>query len=213
MKVLAINGSPRKNHNTATLLQHALDGAKSAGAETEMIHLADYKYSGCISCFACKRKGTKFIGKCAVNDELTPILEKAMASKAMFLGSPIYLGDVTSLMRAFMERLIFMNISYDDPSYSNFKGSIPTAFIYTMNVSGHAADLFEYIYRMNSSVMQTLKGTSDYYISGDTYQFDDYSQYNAGLFNEEHKAKVRNERFPKDCEQVFEMGVDLGKEE
>ena len=83
MKVLAINGSPRKNHNTATLLQHALDGAKSAGAETEMIHLADYKYSGCISCFACKRKGTKFIGKCAVNDELTPILEKAMASKAM----------------------------------------------------------------------------------------------------------------------------------
>ena len=177
-----------------------------------MIHLADYKYSGCISCFACKRKDTKFIGKCAVNDELTPILEKAMASKAIFFGSPIYLGDVTSLMRAFMERLIFMNISYDDPSYSSFKGSIPTAFIYTMNMSGHAADLFEYIYRMNSSVMQTLKGTSDYFISGDTYQFDDYSQYNAGLFNEEHKAKVRNERFPKDCEQVFEMGVDLGKE-
>ena len=212
MKVLAINGSPRKNHNTATLLQHALDGAKSVDAETEMIHLADYKYSGCISCFACKRKGTKFTGKCAVNDELTPILEKAMASKAMFLGSPIYLGDVTSLMRAFMERLIFMNISYDDPSYSNFKGSISTAFIYTMNMSGHAADLFEYVYRMNSSVMQTLKGTSDYYISGDTYQFDDYSQYSAGLFNEEHKAKVRAERFPKDCEQVFEMGVDLGKE-
>ena len=212
MKVLAINGSPRKNHNTATLLQHALDGAKSAGAETEMIHLADYKYSGCISCFACKRKDTKFIGKCAVNDELTPILEKAMASKAIFFGSPIYLGDVTSLMRAFMERLVFMNISYDDPSYSSFKGSIPTAFIYTMNMSGHAADLFEYVYRMNSSVLQTLKGTSDYYISGDTYQFDDYSQYNDGLFNEEHKAKVRAERFPKDCEQVFEMGVDLGKE-
>ena len=212
MKVLAINGSPRKNHNTATLLQHALDGAKSAGAETEMIHLADYKYSGCISCFACKRKDTKFIGKCAVNDELTPILEKAMASKAIFFGSPIYLGDVTSLRRAFMERLVFMNISYDDPSYSSFKGSIPTAFIYTMNMSGHAADLFEYVYRMNSSVLQTLKGTSDYYISGDTYQFDDYSQYNAGLFNEEHKAKVRAERFPKDCEQVFEMGVDLGKE-
>ena len=49
MKVLAINGSPRKNHNTATLLQHALDGAKSAGAETEMIHLVDYKSKGRIN--------------------------------------------------------------------------------------------------------------------------------------------------------------------
>ena len=211
-KVLAINGSPRKDRNTATLLQHALDGASSVGAKTELIHLTDYKYSGCISCFACKRKGTKFIGKCAVNDELTPILDKAMKSTAIFLGSPIYLGDVTSLMRAFMERLVFMNISYDNSSYSSFKGSIPTAFIYTMNVSGHAASLFEYVYRMNSSVLQTLKGTSDYYISGDTYQFDDYSQYSAGLFSEEHKAKVRAERFPRDCEQVFEMGVDLGKE-
>ena len=65
---------------------------------------------------------------------------------------------------------------------------------------------------MNSSVLQTLKGTSDYYISGDTYQFDDYSQYNVSLFSEEHKAKVRAENFPKDCEQVFEMGVDMGKE-
>jgi multimeric flavodoxin WrbA len=212
MKVLAINGSPRKDRNTATLLQHALDGAKSVGAETEMIHLIDYKYSGCVSCFACKRKGTEFIGKCAVQDELTPILEKAMRSKAMFMGSPIYLGDVTSLMRAFMERLIFMNISYDNPTYSSFEGSIPTAFIYTMNVPGHASNLFEYVYRMNSSVLQTLKGTSDYFISGDTCQFDDYSQYSAGLFSEEHKLKVRAEQFPKDCKQVFEMGVDLGKE-
>ena len=212
MKVLAINGSPRKDGNTATLLQHALDGASSVGAKTELIHLADYKYSGCVSCFACKRKGTKFIGKCAVNDEISPILEKAMTGKAIFFGSPIYLGDVTSLMRAFLERLIFMNISYDDPSYSNFTGSIPTAFIYTMNLPPQAADLFEYVYRMNSSVLQTLKGTSDYYISGDTYQFDDYSQYNVSLFSEEHKAKVRAENFPKDCEQVFEMGVDMGKE-
>ena len=212
MTVLAINASPRKDRNTATLLRHALDGAASVGAKTEMIHLIDHRYSGCVSCFACKRKGTKFIGQCAVKDALSPILDKAMRSKAIFFGSPIYLGDVTSLMRAFLERLIFMNLSYDNPSYSNFKGSIPTAFIYTMNVSGHAANLFEYIYRMNSSVLQTLKGTSDYYISGDTYQFDDYSQYDASLFNEEHKAKVRAERFPQDCKQVFEMGVDLGKE-
>ncbi|MDQ0205205.1 flavodoxin family protein [Pectinatus haikarae] len=56
MKVLALNGSPRKKWNTAVLLQRALDGAASVGAQTELIHLYDLKYRGCTSCFACKRK-------------------------------------------------------------------------------------------------------------------------------------------------------------
>jgi multimeric flavodoxin WrbA len=56
MKVIALNGSPRKKWNTATLLKHAVDGAASNGAETELIHLYDYNYKGCISCFACKVK-------------------------------------------------------------------------------------------------------------------------------------------------------------
>lgn len=57
MKVIAINGSPRKNWNTHKLLNAALEGAKSMGAETEIIHLYDLNYTGCRSCFACKRKG------------------------------------------------------------------------------------------------------------------------------------------------------------
>jgi multimeric flavodoxin WrbA len=51
MKILAINGSPRKNWNTATILNSALEGAISVGAQTEMIHLYDFNYKGCISCF------------------------------------------------------------------------------------------------------------------------------------------------------------------
>ena len=89
MKVIAINGSPRKTGNTATLLQHGLDGAASTGAETELIHLADYQYKGCISCFACKRKGAKSNPLCAFKDELTPVLEKTLAAKALILVSPI----------------------------------------------------------------------------------------------------------------------------
>lgn len=46
------------------------------GAETELINLYDLQYRGCISCFSCKRIGGKSYGKCAVNDELTPILKK-----------------------------------------------------------------------------------------------------------------------------------------
>jgi multimeric flavodoxin WrbA len=120
LKVLAINGSPRKKWNTATLLQNALEGAASRGAETELVHLYDHSYTGCTSCFACKLKGGKSYGKCAVQDELTPVLEKIPDVNALILGFPIYFGTVTGMMRSFMERLLFPYLVYTNPPTSLF---------------------------------------------------------------------------------------------
>lgn len=102
MKVIAINGSPRKNWNTAIMLQSALEGAKADGAETELINLYDYEYKGCVSCLACKRKGSKANGLCAYKDALNTILEKCKEADALVLGAPIYFGDVTGMMRSFL---------------------------------------------------------------------------------------------------------------
>jgi multimeric flavodoxin WrbA len=66
MNVIAINGSSRKKWNMATLLRYALDVAASQEAETEQVHLYDLGFTGCTSCFACKLKGGKSNGKCAV---------------------------------------------------------------------------------------------------------------------------------------------------
>lgn len=66
MKAIFLNGSPRKNWNTHKLLLQAERGAKEMGAETEIIHLYDLSYTDCKSCFACKIKGTKTNGVCAV---------------------------------------------------------------------------------------------------------------------------------------------------
>ena len=76
MKALAINGSPRKNQNTAKLLQAALDSAARKGAETELVNLYELQYKGCVSCFACKRKDRRH-GHCVMRDELAPVLRKA----------------------------------------------------------------------------------------------------------------------------------------
>ena len=57
MNVIAVNGSPRKKWNTATLLESVLQGARSKGAPCEMVHLYDLDYKGCISCFECKKIG------------------------------------------------------------------------------------------------------------------------------------------------------------
>jgi len=77
VKVLAINGSARTKCSTATLLNNALEGAASRGAETELVHLYKLNFKGCISCFACKLINGESYGRCAVNDDLTPILKKA----------------------------------------------------------------------------------------------------------------------------------------
>jgi len=85
MKVLAINGSPRTKCNTATLLNNALEGAASQRAETELVHLYKLNFKGCISCFACKLKNGESYGRCAVKDDLTPILKK-LRGRCHYLG-------------------------------------------------------------------------------------------------------------------------------
>lgn len=211
MKAIAVNGSPRKEWNTATLLKRTLDGAKSVGAETEMINLYNLNYKGCISCFACKRKDSKFVGHCAVRDDLTEVLEKVITSDVLLLGSPIYLGNVTGEMSSFLERLIFMNISYSKEDYSNFQGKINAGFIYTMNVPQTAVDAsgYQYIFDMHKRYMQLLNGTSESLIVTDTYQFDDYNKYDASRYDEQHKAQIKAEQFPIDCEKAFQMGKRL----
>ena len=89
MKFIAVNGSPRKKGNTAVLLQNVLRGAEEKGAKTEFINLFDFNFKGCISCFACKRKGSQCNGICAVKDDLTGVIENILSSDYLLLGSPI----------------------------------------------------------------------------------------------------------------------------
>ena len=104
MKALFINGSPRKNWNTHKLLESAMKGASDSGAETELMHLYDFTFKGCVSCFACKLKGNKTNGVCAIRDVLRPVLEKANQSEIVVIGSPIYFSYPTGPVRSFLER-------------------------------------------------------------------------------------------------------------
>ncbi len=140
MKIIAVNASPRKNFNTSILLQKALEGAQSAGAQTELVHLCELSFRGCVSCFACKRGGGEHAGNCALRDDLTDLLQRITTQcDVLLLGSPIYLGDVTSAMRAFLERLIYPSVSYSEETRSYFPGRIASGFIYTMGLPFQAA--------------------------------------------------------------------------
>lgn len=220
MKVIAVNGSPRKTWNTATLLQKALDGSKSVGSDTELIHLYDLNFKGCISCFACKRKDGKFIGRCAMQDGLTSLLDKIGDCDVLLLGSPIYFGNVTGEMRSFLERLLFSAMTYNVGHGSVFKGKVASGFIYTMNVPADISTMnipeefkkqlnYEALFQSNQALLRILNGPSEFVLSQDTYQFDDYSKYEASMFDEKHKSQVKAEQFPIDCQNAFAMGARL----
>jgi multimeric flavodoxin WrbA len=217
MKVYAINGSPRKNKNTATLLQKALDGvkesAKDKAIETEIINLYDLNYTGCKSCFACKRIGGKSYGKCAVKDDIQEVLEKLSQADGIIFGSPIYFGTITGQLQSFLERLLFPYLVYDENYSSIPPKKMPTAFIYTMNVPEEAMNQIGYLKTFHhiESVIERILTKPLVMYSNNTYQFDDYSKYESSAFSEEAKAAHRKIQFPLDCEKAFELGVNLIK--
>jgi multimeric flavodoxin WrbA len=213
MKVMAFNGSPRKEWNTATLLGKALEGAASQGAETELIHLYDLNFKGCVSCFKCKTMGGKSYGRCGVKDGLTPVLKRVEAADALILGSPIYFGTVSGEMRSFMERLLFPFLTYTLPPQSLFPKKMPAAFIYTMNVTAEMMQEWGYQdhFHKNQGFLEMVFGSSDFLLSFDTYQFKDYTKVLATRFDAAHKAKRRQEVFPQDCQQAFDLGAKLAR--
>lgn len=209
MKAIAINGSPRKGWNTENLLKEALRGAESVGAETKLVQLYDLNYTGCKSCFGCKRKGMESC-HCVLKDDLTAVLEEIHEADAIFLGSPIYFGSLTGHMVSFLERLEFPLLSYDDYNRRLFDGKINVAFFYTMNApEEYYKNVMGQSLQLHPEILQRLGGSVETYASCDTYQFNDYSKYHAGVFDEAHKRKVRETQFPKDMEAAYEIGRKL----
>lgn len=208
---MAFNGSPRQKWNTATMLENAVEGAASRGAETSLVHLYELDYKGCISCFACKKREGESYGSCAVQDDLTSIYAEIREADVIILGSPIYFGDVTGEMRSFMERLLFPYLVYDSTPGSLFPGKIRTAWIYTMNVPEETARQLGYdrLFDNNENVMRMIFGHSESIMSYDTYQFEDYSKVVADRFNVNHKEQQRREVFPQDCQKAYNIGAAL----
>lgn len=211
-KALFINGSPRKNGNTAQLLKRAMDGAREAGAEVELVNLYDrnLNYKGCMSCFACKIKGGKK-GVCSFKDDLQPILQKTVEADVLVCGSPNYCGYPSAALRAFMERMDFPTVNYSDYSKPVVLKRICSATIYTMNCPNEEVyRQMNYHVLMDTSAQQLgVFGPTEILRSFDTYQFPNYDRYDAATFDATHKAEVRDTQFPNDMEKAYKLGKRL----
>ena len=212
-KIIILNGSPRKNFNTAKLLKEAQKGAEAVGAETEYFNLYDINYKGCLSCFACKRKGSTTNCVCAIKDDLRPVLEKCINADAIIIGSPVYFSYPTGEFRSFLERLLFPVHTYlVDKETGKLKSlrpkTIPVGIVYTMNCPKEWVEKYHYPAILDESAnnCRDVFGYSEVLYSCDTYQFIDYSKYDIDLFDEKEKAKVRDVQFPIDLQNAFDLG-------
>ncbi len=211
MKALAFNASPRKSGNTATLLQKALDGAAQAGAQTELVHLYDYSFKGCVSCFACKRLGGKSYGRCAVRDAITPLLDTAAEADLLLLGSPIYLGTETGVGRAFMERLIYPYHTYAKDPLTLFPHTIRTVMVYTAGVplKVFAERGYDSLIERTRRFMHKTYGHCEVLIYDNAKLFDDPAGYFCPAIDPEKKQRHHDREFPLACERAFALGKEL----
>lgn len=206
-KIVVVNGGPRKGWNTDTLLTEAAKGAESVGAEIIRFDLFRLeKYTGCISCFGCKRE--KFKGHCICRDGLTPVLDAIREADGLVLGAPIYLSEFTASFRALYERLIFQNLTYTKEQPCCNEHMIPALLVMTSNAP---QEMYQGLMDNYQRTMNSFVGPTKVLISADTLQLKDYdsTDWKWTIFDPEKKKKRHETVFPEECKKAFEMGKEL----
>jgi multimeric flavodoxin WrbA len=106
MKVIAINGSPRQEGNTALALNTVLRALEENGIGTELIHIGKEAIHGCIGCYACMRKPG---GRCRFTDDcVNDCIDKMAGADGLLLGAPVYYAGIAGTMKAFLDRTFFV---------------------------------------------------------------------------------------------------------
>lgn len=208
-KIIAVNAGPRKGWNTDTLITEAARGAESAGAIIERFDLFRLeRYTGCISCFGCKKE--KFKGHCICRDALTPVLDAIRESDGLIIGSPNYLSEMTASFRALYERLIFQNLTYNLETPCCNQHPVPVLLIMTSNAPDTA---YLPLVKNYQQTLNRFVGPTEILISGNTLQLKDYGKtdWPWTMFDPEAKQKRHETIFPEECRKAFDMGATLAK--
>ena len=205
--IVAVNAGPRMGWNTETLISEAARGAQSVGAEIQRFDLFRLeRYTGCISCFGCKKE--RFKGRCVCRDGLTPVLDAIRAADGLIIGSPNYLGELSASFRALYERLIFQNLTYNLETPCCNQRPIPVLLIMTSNAPEGA---YAGLLRNYQQTLSRFVGPTRLLVSGDTLQLKDYSKtdWPWTMFDPAAKQARHETVFPAEQEKAFTLGAQL----
>ena len=181
MKVIAINGSPRPGGNTEIMLKKALAPLEAAGWKTEYLKIGGQPVRGCIACFKCFENQNQ---RCAVQtDTMNEYLEKIYAADAVLLGSPTYFTDVTSEMKALLDRTGMVSLA----NGGLLKGKIGAAVVAVRRGGAtHVFDTINHMFLMSSMIVPG----SIYWNFGMGREKAEVLSDNEALRNMDHLGKV-----------------------
>ena len=162
MKITCVLASARRNGNSEVLAKHFCDTAAKLGAEVETFFLNKLQYRGCQACMACKTK----LDKCALEDDLTQVLESVREGDVLVMATPVYLWDVTSLLRSFIERTysFFVPDFGTNPKPSRLSPGKKLVFIQTQGQP--AENLFADLFTRIEPIFKRYGFTETYLIRG-----------------------------------------------
>ncbi len=148
MKVIAINGSPRKGGNTEILLKKALEPLAAAGWETEYLQVGGKKIRGCSACYKCFDTQD---ARCTMKTDIfNEYFEKMLASQAIILGSPTYFTDVSAEMKALLDRAGFVSVA----NGGLLRGKIGAAVVAVRRGGGtHVFDTINHMFLMSGVII------------------------------------------------------------
>ena len=148
MKVVAFNGSARKDGNTAILLRYVLAELESEGIDTELVQLAGKEIRGCTVCMKCFKNKD---GRCAVDTDIAnECIAKMFAADGILLGSPTYYTDVTTEMKALIDRSGYVNRANGDVLKRRVGAAVTVA---RRAGSIHAFDTINHFFLINDMIV------------------------------------------------------------
>jgi multimeric flavodoxin WrbA len=148
MKAVFINGSPRSGGNTEIMLKRVLEPLEAAGWNTEYVRIGGHPVRGCTACFKCFEQKDK---RCAVQkDAMNDYLEKIFAADAVILGSPTYFTDVSTEMKALLDRTGMVALA----NGGALKGKIGAAVVAVRRGGAtHVFDTINHMFLMSSMIV------------------------------------------------------------
>ncbi|MGC4120971.1 MAG: flavodoxin family protein [Myxococcales bacterium] len=181
MRAVAVNGSPRKKGNTQLMLEKVLEPLKEAGWETELIQLGGKNIHGCRACNRCWAKRD---GLCDHRDDaFNEIAVKLYAADALVLGSPTYFTDVSTEMKALVDRLGFVSVA----NGGLLGGRIGAAVVAVRRGGGtHAFDTLNHLFLMSGVIVPG----SSYWNLGFGLEPGDVARDDEGLANMKHLGQT-----------------------
>lgn len=145
-KVLAVNGSPRHNGNTAAMLKTVLAVCEKAGHETELYQAGGKPVRGCAACGGC----AEHPGSCAIDDWMNELYAKMAEADAILLGSPTYFADLTPEIKAVIDRTGFIS-RHDNMKFSRKIGAAVSAVRRAGSI--HTLDSINHFFLINDMIV------------------------------------------------------------